>query len=238
DTDRIIEPTRPIPRGLVSEREVDALSVALLLVEFGLFAAIGQLTLVIWLLAAGFTVLMRVEFFVGEWLDRHVLTYAISHMVSMGLVLASLIAAGIDTLGMAEGVNATEVVASTDIVLVCIGGFVLGVGFELGRKFEKYAGAHGTAGWILLAACPTLAVALFAYASTDWYSSWVTITLWATAGVSLVGHTLLVMKRPKPANDISNIGKPFREAIEALPGVAGLVTYLVLAIAGVQALNW
>jgi len=167
DTDRVIEPTRPIPRGLVSEREVDALSVVLLLVEAGLYAAIGQLTFVIWLIAAGFTVLMRVEFFVGEWLDKHVLTYAISHMVSMGLVFGSLIAAGIDTLGMAKGVGATDVLASSDIVIVCIGAFALGVGFELGRKFERYAGAHGTAGWILLAACPTLAVGLFAYASTE-----------------------------------------------------------------------
>jgi len=47
-----------------------------------------------------------------------------------------------------------------------------------------------------------------------------------------------VVKRPTPANDISKISKPFRETIEALPGIAGLVTYLVLAIAGAQALNW
>lgn len=236
--DRVNEPTRPIPRGLVSEREVDMLAIALLAVEAALFASVGTLTLLMWLIAAGFTVLMRVEFFIGSWLERHVLTYAISHMVSMGLVLASLIAAGIDTVDITRSALPSDVFVSWQIAVACVAAFVLGVGFELGRKFERYADAHGLAAWMMWVLCPTAGIAMMAIAVRSEYASWVTITLGCTAVATLIAGAVLTVKRPRPEPSDWSPYSTRRALVEAIPGLGGLVTYGVLAAAGIQALTW
>jgi 4-hydroxybenzoate polyprenyltransferase len=239
DTDRTDNPTRPIPRGLVSEREVDALSVVLLAVEALLFAGIGPLAFTVWVIAAAFTVLMRVEFFVGSWLERHVLTYAASHMWALALVLASLVAAGIETLHMRSAANLGNVVASADILVACIAAFVLGVGFELGRKFERYAAAHGVWAWVLWIATPVAGTVLMVGATWHHYATWVTIALAAVAVVVGAASVVLMARRPDPTPTRENAWpKGMRETVEALPGLAGLLTYLVLAVAGVQALSF
>ena len=99
DADRIENPTRPIPRGLVTERELDVTALLILLIEAALMWQVGTLTFVCWLVAAVWSLFMRAEFFVPDWLDRHVAMFAISHMVVMGLIYGALLAVGIDVRG-------------------------------------------------------------------------------------------------------------------------------------------
>lgn len=79
-------PYRPVPRGLVSLRE---------LARVGAGAALLQLLLALWLepslalLLAGvwvYLVLMSKEFFVGGWLKRRPILYMLSHMAIVPLI--------------------------------------------------------------------------------------------------------------------------------------------------------
>ena len=236
DTDRVIAPTRPIPRGLVSERDVDLLAVMLLGAEAGIFALVGSHALAVWAIAAGYTLLMRVEFFVGSWLDRHVLTYAISHMVVLGMVLAALMAAGIDVLDLPT-TSHMQLIASRDIALVCVAAVLLGIGFELGRKFERYEDAHGRFAWIALVGFPACGTLLMLVATMSAYGTAVTVTLFMLIAIVLGSGAVLIQRRPTPPTDWSHHAT-LREIVEAFPGVVGLVTYLTCAVAGLAAVNW
>ena len=74
-----------------------------------------------WFVAFLYSLLMRYEFFVGEWLSKRLVLYAISHMLVMPLVVAWL--------WFAYRPDATPTL-SILMVLSLLGGFV----FELARK--------------------------------------------------------------------------------------------------------
>jgi 4-hydroxybenzoate polyprenyltransferase len=86
EEDARYRPYRPVPRGLVSLRELGALGVAAALVQLllALFLAPG----LVLLLAVAWTylALMSKEFFVAAWLKNHPIPYMISHMVIIPLV--------------------------------------------------------------------------------------------------------------------------------------------------------
>jgi len=86
EEDRRYRPYRPVPRGLVSLRELGAVFV---------LAAAGQLALALWLeprlvvvlaVAWAYLALMSREFFVREWLVARPITYLWTHMLIMPLV--------------------------------------------------------------------------------------------------------------------------------------------------------
>ena len=240
DHDRIHEMGRPIPRGLVSEGEVNALALLLLAVEAVIFAAVGPLALVAWAISAVFSVLMRVEFFVGEWLERHVLTYAISHMVIMGLLLATIVGAGVDALLGNANATIGSLFSDRWLVVAYVAAFLIGVGFELGRKFERYHAAHGTAAYLLWIACPTVGAGMFTVMGAATYAGWVAPALAIITVVALVALTVVMVQRPRVTNaaGAAEFGDRHRGLVDALPGVTGLLVYVVLAVAGVMAVNW
>ena len=228
DADRIENPTRPIPRGLVSIRELDVTGVVILLVEGALIASVGPLTFITWAIAAAWSILMRVEFFVSEWLDRHVATFAISHMVVLGLIYGALLSMGIEgrggesTLGelYGEGVVIGVILAATSI----------GIGFEWGRKFERYFATHGERAWTLWMLWPSVGALAFTALVRNDYPIWSVAALAAVTMFTIVGHALVMGQRDRGGKVPT--GK-LREAVEAVPGASGLLVYLVLAIAGV-----
>jgi 4-hydroxybenzoate polyprenyltransferase len=86
EEDSRYRPYRPVPRGLVTLRELGVL---------GMIAAAVQLALALWLaptlvclLAADwiYLILMTKEFFVPGWLKAHPIPYMVSHMVIIPLV--------------------------------------------------------------------------------------------------------------------------------------------------------
>lgn len=88
DTEKDAEyrPHRPVPRGLVSLRELGILGGGTALVQLGLILWLDpQLTLVL-LAAWGYFGLMSVEFFAGDWLEERLGLYMASHMVILPLI--------------------------------------------------------------------------------------------------------------------------------------------------------
>ncbi len=85
DIDAAYRPYLPVPRGLISLRELRIIGYALLvpvtLLNVGLYPAL----LPFYGLALAYLFLMRYEFFAGHWLNQHQVWYIISHMVIIPL---------------------------------------------------------------------------------------------------------------------------------------------------------
>jgi hypothetical protein len=85
EKDRVINPTRPIARGLFpvqsARRLVWVLWLALLGVGATFFGAGFDATAILCTIIAGWLALMYLEFFVGEKLGKHPFTYAVTHQV-------------------------------------------------------------------------------------------------------------------------------------------------------------
>lgn len=242
DHDRIHETDRPVPRGLVSERELDVLTVVLLLVELPIFAqiagglefggsiatAVGANALVAWAIAAAYSVLMRVEFFAGEFLDRHVLTFATSHMAVMGLVFFALWVCALNSIGGFLNFDYPW----GPVLLACVAATALGLGFEFGRKFERYQLGHGRVAWLLWAAMPSLGALGFAALACAYYPSWTNVTMWTLVAVTIVAHAIVVVRTRTQHAKTEQVDSSVRGLVELLPGITGLLVYLVLAVAG------
>jgi 4-hydroxybenzoate polyprenyltransferase len=228
DADRIENPTRPIPRGLVTIRELDVAALVVLVVEGALIAAVGPLTFTCWAIAAAWSILMRVEFFVSEWLDRHVATFAISHMVVLGLIYGALLAMGIEARGSDSSL--AELYGDLKVIGVLLAATSIGIGFEWGRKFERYFATHGERAWTLWLLWPCVGALAFTAIVRHEYPAWSVAALAAVTMFSIVGHALVMGQRNREGE--LPTGK-LREAVEAVPGASGLLVYLVLAIAGV-----
>lgn len=263
--DRVHERERPIPRGLISEREADALVVLLLAAEAALVLPLGRAAVAHWAAAAAFTVLMRVEFFIGSWLDRHVLAYAISHMISMPLVFAFTMATGSAAL-----VEADLRVAGEErmlAILALVGVFCIGLGFELGRKFERYVRAHGVRAWSLWVLMPGFGTIVFTYVARESYALWVLLAMGVVALATIVLHARTMAERPRveaaaavrarargrtpdvhtgPVDHAKTyeeatweqIPGGVRDRLELMPALAGLLTFVVLTAGGIVEVQW
>jgi len=78
-------PDRVLSRGLVTLRDLRFLGAVAIGLELGCSAAAGPGAFVGTAIVLGFSVLMLKEFFVRDWLRRHFLVYAASHMLIMPL---------------------------------------------------------------------------------------------------------------------------------------------------------
>lgn len=124
EDDRRYRPDRPIPRGLVTEKEVLILGV--LTIPLSVAAAWFWHPAVLWLLGAVWIWLaaMTVEFGVPEWLKARPVLYLLSHMAIMPLI--DLLLTGIEWMP-AGG-------AASSLWLFLALSFVNGCVLEIGRK--------------------------------------------------------------------------------------------------------
>lgn len=79
-------PARVLQRGLVTLGQLARLGAVAIAIQLLVAALMGPAALAALALALGFSLLMRVEFFAGEWLRRHFLVYAASHLLVMPLL--------------------------------------------------------------------------------------------------------------------------------------------------------
>lgn len=79
ETDLVINPTRPLPRGLLSLYDIKRGIEWAILFEITILFALGTQTLFIGLVTIGYSLLMYREFFIGEKIRPHLTTYAMSH---------------------------------------------------------------------------------------------------------------------------------------------------------------
>lgn len=160
-------PERPVPRGLVSLRELGSSACLLGLLQLALTTAIKPglwpYLFAIWIYFA----LMSKEFFIGSWLRQHPISYMLSHMFI--LVFSDLFITAVDFVGSNKG-------PALLLLFFLTGSFFNGMVIEFGRKIkapecereglESYSRALGlkpamlalTASMIAAQACLTLAL--------------------------------------------------------------------------------
>lgn len=86
EEDARFRPYRPVPRGLVTLRELGVLGAAAALVQLALAAGYDARLLAILVVVLGYLALMSVEFFAPAWLRARPFLYMASHMLIMPLV--------------------------------------------------------------------------------------------------------------------------------------------------------
>lgn len=216
-------PERPVPRGLVTLRELGRLAVAAALIQIVLARWLDPWLLLplvgVWLYMA----LMRVEFGVADWLHRHPFTYLWTHMLVVPLI--DLYATACDWLPQQHG-------AQWPLFWFLAVSFCNGVVIEIGRKtwapaqerpgVESYSSSWGVRRaitvWLLALLAATLCALPVAHA-IDFFWPLLLVLLSALVGVTVVG--VRFVRRPTAAGAAQ---------LETLSGlwVAGL--YLSLGI--------
>lgn len=88
EVDARYRPERPVPRGLVTLRELGALAVMAGLVQLGLSLWLEPRVAVVLLIVWSYYLLMTVEFFVPAWLATRPVAYMISHLMILPLLAA------------------------------------------------------------------------------------------------------------------------------------------------------
>lgn len=79
-------PERPLARGLISVGEFSAMTLVCLLAELGMSAIMAWPMLPACIMVLCFTLLMRMEFFVGDWMRPKMELYAITHTFSAAMI--------------------------------------------------------------------------------------------------------------------------------------------------------
>lgn len=89
-------PYLPVPRGLVSLKELQWLTWFIIISQVVIILLFQTNMIYLYLLVLGYLLLMRIEFFVPEWLKKRRLVYVASHMVIIPMV--DIYASGLDWL--------------------------------------------------------------------------------------------------------------------------------------------
>lgn len=127
EEDRTHRPYRPVPRGLVTLKELFWVAVAAAVVQFALAAWLSWMLVGLLLLTWTYLALMTKEFFVREWLIARPVTYLWTHMLI--LPLADLYATACDWL------HATSSAPAGLSWFIAVS-FFNGVALEIGRKIR------------------------------------------------------------------------------------------------------
>ena len=164
----------PVPRGLVSLKELKAVGIIVGAVQIAVIAIFQPDMLWLYAIVLLYLILMAVEFFVPEWLKAHQIIYITSHMVIIPLI--DIYSSGLDWLpGGAE--------PHWGLAWFVAVSYVNGLVLEFGRKMKtpeteeegviSYTGLYGTRGgpviWIiLLFVTMVLAMGASYYANYGW----------------------------------------------------------------------
>ena len=125
-------PYRPVPRGLVTLRELTRVAVAGALVQLALALWLEPRLVAPLLVVWGFMALMTREFFVREWLRRHPIVVLWSHMLILPLI--DLYATACDWMPSGSGR-----VLAQGLVWFLVASFFNGIVVEIGRKIRAPA---------------------------------------------------------------------------------------------------
>ncbi|MDJ1176892.1 UbiA family prenyltransferase [Roseofilum capinflatum] len=215
---------RPVPRGLVSLRELGRLGAFTAIIQGLLALYLGGFTLGLFLIAVWLYLgLMSQEFFIRHWLKNHPVVYLISHMMIMPLIY-----------GLA---TACDWQVTTGVIPRGLGWFLAvsffnGVIIEIGRKIRSpqdeevgvetysYLWGRKRAVFVWLAVCTIMTVISAIAAKLIGFGLPLALATWAMLGIS---GTLSAqfLRSPVPKS-----GKRF----ELLSAIWTLLVYLGLGI--------
>ncbi|MCM4156008.1 UbiA family prenyltransferase [Gramella sp. AN32] len=87
DIDSKNHPQRILQTGRVKKKQLIAIAMAGTLIEIAWSLISGFPVVICWIAAVGYSLLMRYEFFVGKFLNKYLLLYAVTHMLVMPLII-------------------------------------------------------------------------------------------------------------------------------------------------------
>ncbi len=125
ETDRIVNKDRPLPRGVLTINEFGSGILVCIVLELILSAALGFKIFTAYTVVCGFTLIMRQEFFIGDWMRPKMELYAATHTFSASM-LGLLIYCAL------TGAFINEIPAAY-LLIALSNWFVFNV-FEFGRK--------------------------------------------------------------------------------------------------------
>lgn len=117
----------PVPRGLVTLRELAKLGILAAIFQILINAWFFPKMLLIYLVVMAYLLLMSREFFISSWLKKHPFWYVVSHMMIVPLI--DVYASGLDWL--LEGAE-----APTGLLFFFGVSFMNGIVLEIGRKIR------------------------------------------------------------------------------------------------------
>jgi 4-hydroxybenzoate polyprenyltransferase len=236
ENDRVAHPGRVLQRGLVTLRDLKVVGAATLVIQLAVSlwmdGGVGPVT-GWWLMALVWSSFMAKEFFVRDWLRRHIIWYALSHMIVMLALVVWVATMGAATAARSE---ATWVLAG----LV----YASGLAFEIGRKMrapedehplaDSYTQSLGVVSATVLLSAVVAVVAVLCLVATGVVSNgiWLWVVLAATAGLVVVLGVLREFNaRPTPRA---------AKRVEAGVGLSILAmhTALLAAVIHARSLTW
>lgn len=227
EDDRAYRPERPVPRGLISLRELRGLALASAAIQFALVMTLYPPLLAFLMLTWAWMVLMTAEFFVPVWLRARPLLYMASHMVVMPLI--DLFATATDWL--------PHRVEPTGSFGFALGAFLLlsfmnGVAIEVARKcwapederqgvetYSKLWGPNraGAVAGFAMAAGLGCAVVVHAVSRANG------LLLWPLIGFGLLGMSAAYLYLTKPTH-------AHAMRLESFSGIWVLANYLCVGV--------
>lgn len=121
-------PERPVPRGLISRRELRSIAICLGVLQVILVASMGMAVMPYLVAIYIYGFLMAKEFFISAWLRKHPIAYLMSHMCI--LIFTDLFICASDFAGRGDCYNER-------LIWFFIASFVSGLLIELGRKIKS-----------------------------------------------------------------------------------------------------
>jgi heme/copper-type cytochrome/quinol oxidase subunit 3 len=223
EEDARFRPYRPVPRGLVTLRELAVIGVAVAVLQFLLALPVGWPLVGLLLVTWTYFALMSREFFARAWLKARPVVYLFSHMMIMPLI--DWFATGCDWVRAGEGMPA-------GLFWFLAASFCNGLVIELGRKIrapaqeeagvETYSALWGrpaaTTAWLASLAA-TLTCAMFAAQRI----AFAPVIAWVMGGL-LLGAGVVSIRFLNTAT------RGRAKAIEVYSGVWTLTLYLTLGV--------
>lgn len=117
----------PVPRGLVSLRELMVLGIVIVVLQIAVNVIFFPKMLLLYFAVMAYLLLMGKEFFAAEWLRKHQFWYVTSHMFIIPLI--DIYASGLDWL--LEGVPAPK-----GLIFFFAVSYMSGIVLEIGRKIR------------------------------------------------------------------------------------------------------
>jgi 4-hydroxybenzoate polyprenyltransferase len=217
-------PYRPVPRGLVTLRELGIVAIAAAFIQLGLALSMGLALVLLLCLVWAYMALMAQEFFASTWLKARPLLYLLSHAVIMPLL--ALYATACDWL-------AAGAAAPSGLAVLLLVSFFNSLVIELGRKIRAPPSEEaGVATYSVLWGRRRAAIA---WLSASWLMGmtalWAAMPIQANLPVACVflllisGSVILVWrfaKHPTPA---------WAKGFEVMSALWTVLIYLSLGIA-------
>jgi 4-hydroxybenzoate polyprenyltransferase len=213
-------PERPVPRGLVSLRELGSSAVLLALLQLALTSlkpGLWPFLFAIWIYFA----LMSKEFFIGSWLRQHPVYYMLSHMFI--LVFSDLFITAVDFVGSSKGPVLL-------LLFFLTGSFFNGMVIEFGRKIkapeceregmESYSRALGLQPAVIALTASVIAAQASLSLALPHYSNFATL-VFAVFDCFAFAIFHQFMTKPNLAN---------QKKLDAMSGLLVALSYLTISL--------